>query len=134
MTTDLQGRLLRRPPDLQLNLWQKRQATLIDYFASLDYLKGLLTRIEALIEGADVSLDTAFADGRDRFIANPRWGTRDTAANYLDMHRSCSLRAHYSDDPLRKKQRLHIYNHWDKWRLQSLSGKKRVLAGACKKT
>lgn len=82
MTTDLQGRLLRRPPDLQLNLWQKRQATLIDYFASLDYLKGLLTRIEALIEGADVSLDTAFADGRDRFIANPRWGTRDTAANW----------------------------------------------------
>lgn len=82
MTTDLQGRPLGRQPDLQLNLWQKRQATLIDYFSSLDYLKGLLTRIEALIAGADVNLDAALADGRDRFIANPRWGTRDTAANW----------------------------------------------------
>lgn len=67
---------------LQLNLWQKHQATLIDYFSSLEYLKGLLTRIEALIAGADLTLDAALADGRDRFIANAQWGTRDTAANW----------------------------------------------------
>ena len=82
MTTDLQGRPLGRQPDLQLSLWQKRQATLIDYFASLKYLKGLQKRIDALIDGADISLDAAMADGRDRFIANARWGTRDTAANW----------------------------------------------------
>lgn len=82
MTTDIQGSPFGRQPDLQLNLWQKRQAALIDYFASLEYLKGLLERIEALIQGADISLDAAMADGRDRFIANARWGTRDTAANW----------------------------------------------------
>lgn len=82
MTTDLHGRPLGRQPELHLNLWQKRQATLIDHFASLDYLKGLLERIDALIRGADISLDAALADGRDRFIANARWGTRDTTANW----------------------------------------------------
>lgn len=82
MTTDLQGRPLGRQPDLQLSLWQKRHATLIDYFASLKYLKGLQKRIDALIDGADISLDAAMADGRDRFIANARWDTRDTAANW----------------------------------------------------
>ena len=82
MTTDLRGQPLGRQPELQLNLWQKRQATLIDYFSSLDYLKGLLGHIDTLIQGADISLDAAMADGRDRFIANARWGTRDTAANW----------------------------------------------------
>ena len=66
----------------ELNVWQKRQAALLYHFASLEYLKGLKHRIDALISGADVLLDEAQAQGRDALIVNERWGARDTSTNW----------------------------------------------------
>lgn len=65
-----------------LNLWQKRQATLLYHFASLDYLKGLKQHINALIQGTDALLDLVKEQGRDTLLADPRWGARDTSANW----------------------------------------------------
>lgn len=66
----------------ELNIHQKRQATLLYHYTSMEYLLGLKARIDALIAGTDITLDTAQAQGRDALIANPRWGVRDTAANW----------------------------------------------------
>lgn len=82
MTTDLFGRPLEPAPEFKLNLWQKRQATLLYHWMSLDYLKGLKAMIDALIQGADVTLALAQQQGRDAVLSNPRWGVRDTAANW----------------------------------------------------
>jgi len=65
-----------------LNVWQKRQAALLYHFASLDYLKGLKRLIDAMIQGADILLDTAQSQGRDALIVDERWGARDTSGNW----------------------------------------------------
>ncbi|MFE0499695.1 hypothetical protein ACFW0P_02800 [Lysobacter soli] len=65
---------------LELGPRRKRQATLLYHFASLDYLKGLLTRVEDLILYAD-----ALVSGRahlDKYLLSERWGARDTSANW----------------------------------------------------
>lgn len=70
------------PEPFSLSLWQKRQATLLYHFASLEYLKGLKPLIDALIDGTDLLLDTAQLQGRDTLLVNKRWGARDTSANW----------------------------------------------------
>jgi len=80
--TDLSGKPPTAPPEFQLNKWQKRQATLLYHFASLDYLKGLKKLLDDFVNGVDITLDLAQQQGRDQFIANERWGVRDTAANF----------------------------------------------------
>ncbi len=82
MTTDLFGNPLSATAEYRLSLWQKRQAAMLYRWMSLDYLKGLKTLIDKLIQGADVSLDLAERQGRDALITNRRWGVRDTAANW----------------------------------------------------
>jgi len=67
---------------LKLNVYQKLQATLLYHWMSLDYLKGLKDLIDALINGADVTLELAKRQGRDALIANDRWGVRDTSVNW----------------------------------------------------
>ena len=54
MTTDLFGKPLSGYPGQALSLHQKRQAALLYHWMSLDYLKGLKTLLDALIQGADV--------------------------------------------------------------------------------
>lgn len=66
----------------KLSLWQKRQATLLYHFASLEYLKGLKPLIDALIDGTDLLLDVARQQGRDALLVSTRWGARDTSANW----------------------------------------------------
>ncbi len=66
----------------ELNIYQKRQATLLYHYTSMDYLRGLKLRIDALIAGADFTLQEAQEQGRDALIINPRWGVRDTAGNW----------------------------------------------------
>jgi hypothetical protein len=82
MATDLFGKPVGGHPELTLNLQQRRQATLLYHWMSLDYLKGLKAMIDALIKGVDVNLELAKQQGRDALIANERWGVRDTAANW----------------------------------------------------
>lgn len=82
MTTDLFNNPLSSQPAFPLSLWQKRQATLLYYWMSLDYLKGLKGMIDKLMAGSDVLLDLARSQGRDALIADERWGVRDTSANW----------------------------------------------------
>ncbi|MED5618020.1 hypothetical protein [Ideonella sp. BN130291] len=65
-----------------LSLQQKRQATLLYHWMSLDYLKALKTLIDALLHGVDVDLELAKQQGRDILLTNDRWGVRDTATNW----------------------------------------------------
>jgi hypothetical protein len=82
MATDLFGKPVGATPEYRLNLQQKRQATLLYHWMSVDYLKGLLALIDALIKGADVHLDLAKRQGRDALLTHERWGVRDTSANW----------------------------------------------------
>jgi hypothetical protein len=85
MQTDLYGNPIGKPPAFELSLHQKRQATLLHYWTSKDYLEGLLALINALMKGSDLNLEMARIQGRDDLIANPQWGVRDTAANWGSM-------------------------------------------------
>jgi hypothetical protein len=82
MATDLLGKPIGGAAEFKLNLQQKRQATLLYHWMSLDYLKGLKDLIDALIKGVDVNLELAKRQGRDALLTNERWGVRDTAANW----------------------------------------------------
>lgn len=66
----------------QLSAKQKRQVTLLYHFASLDYLKGLQDRVNALLIDIDPTLDQAKLDQRDQFLNVPRWGSRNTSENW----------------------------------------------------
>ncbi len=60
--------------------WHKRQATLLYHYASLEYLKGLLPRIDALIARADALLNNR--SNVDASMLRDGWDMRDTAANW----------------------------------------------------
>jgi hypothetical protein len=82
MATDLFGKPVGGYPEFKLNVQQKRQATLLYHWMSLDYLRDLKMLIDALIKGADVNLELAKLQGRDELLTNERWGVRDTSANW----------------------------------------------------
>ncbi len=65
-----------------LTQWQKRQATLLYYFASLDYLKNVKTKIDTLIAFSTATLDKASEEDRDADLRSARWGERDTSQNW----------------------------------------------------
>ncbi len=73
--------LIPQPP-LPLSLWQKRQATLLYHWMSLDYLEELKRMVDRLIDGADVLLDLSRRQQRDALVSSARWGVRDTSANW----------------------------------------------------
>lgn len=61
--------------------WQKRQAALLYHFASMDYLKGLLPRIDELIAFTDALVERrAPLDAVGRAELN--WGPTDTVAHF----------------------------------------------------
>jgi len=82
MALDLFGKPVGGHPPYTLSLHQKRQATLLYYWMSMGYLKGLLAMIDALIQDAGTDLDKAKLQGRDAVLTNERWGVRDTSANW----------------------------------------------------
>jgi hypothetical protein len=82
MATDLFGKFIGGYPAYTLSLHQKRQATMLYHWMSMDYLQGLKAMIDALIQGVSVDLALAKQQGRDKVIANARWGVRDTAINW----------------------------------------------------
>ena len=70
-------------PTFTLTPWQKKQAALLYHFASMDYLKGLQTMVNNLINGTvDPTLDKAKSQGRDAFLADAGWGASDTSENW----------------------------------------------------
>lgn len=71
-TTDLFENPLGQGPVFHLSKWQKRQATLLYHFASLDDLMGLKKLVDDFVNGVDIALDFAQKQGRDQLIANPQ--------------------------------------------------------------
>jgi hypothetical protein len=67
-------------PTYELSLWQKRQAAMLYYYSSMDYLNALLPKIEKLVVMADMLLERRSI--LDPLMVSERWGVRDTAANW----------------------------------------------------
>lgn len=67
-----------------LTSWQKKQAALLYYFASFDYLQGLYEKVHQLQDYADSVLDKSRTEGRDKFLRDARWGDRDTSDNWAN--------------------------------------------------
>jgi hypothetical protein len=70
--------------DFILSGWQKKQAVLLYYFSSMDYLLGLKQRVSALRETADILIGDNLREGRDQIIKKSRWGHRDTGENWAN--------------------------------------------------
>jgi hypothetical protein len=63
--------------------WHQKQAAMLSYFSSLDYLVTLHRLVTQLINGnVDPILDQAESQGRDSLLVDERWGTRDTSQNW----------------------------------------------------
>ena len=83
---------------MELTLRQKKQATLLYHYASLEYLKPLQGMVNNVIKGIDITLQQASDEGRDhlRISIDGESGMRDTSANWstyafpalLDLQRS----------------------------------------------
>lgn len=66
----------------ELASWQKKQATLLYQFSSLDYLKQMQVVLKQMISYAENMLDEATAQNRDLYLTSERWGTRETSENW----------------------------------------------------
>jgi len=80
--TDLYGKRIGEPAEFHLSKWQKRQATLLYHFASLEYLKGLKKLLDDFVKSVDITLDDAQRQDRDQLLVSERWGVRNTVANF----------------------------------------------------
>lgn len=67
-----------------LTTWQKKQAALLYFFASDEYLKGLHERVRELQRFVDELLDKSREEGRDRFLRSSQWDDRDTSENWAN--------------------------------------------------
>jgi len=82
MSTDLFGKPLTPSAPFVLSTQQKRQATLLHYWMSEDYLKGLIAQAKSTIQYLDQLLGLADRQGRDALMTDSRWGVRDTPLNW----------------------------------------------------
>jgi hypothetical protein len=68
---------------LFLSPWHQKQAAMLAYYSSLDYLITLHELVTQLVEGkVEPTLDLASSQGRDAVLVNERWGARDTSQNW----------------------------------------------------
>lgn len=79
---DLFGNPIGQSQPLDLTLWQKKQATILNHFSSIDYLNGLLFHINNLFKFIDPTMELAQAQDRDSIVISERWGIRDTVTNW----------------------------------------------------
>lgn len=68
----------------QLTPWQKKQAALLYYFSSMDYLKGLQNRLLDVRTLAESTLDKSRAEARDKMLRSAQWGDRNTTENWAN--------------------------------------------------
>ena len=66
-----------------LTAWQKKQATLLYYFSSMDYLKGLQDRLLDLRTLGESTVGKSRAEARDKLLRSARWGDRNTTKNWV---------------------------------------------------
>lgn len=63
--------------------WHKKQAAMLYYFTSADYLRVLHRMVSDLISGfVDPLLEMATAQNRDRVLISKLWGNRNTSRNW----------------------------------------------------
>jgi hypothetical protein len=68
---------------IQLTPWQQKQASMLSYFSSLDYLVSLHRLVSDLLnKSVDPVLDLAKSQNRDSVLVDPRWGDRNTSQNW----------------------------------------------------
>lgn len=74
-----------RDMEFEMSNWRKKQATLIYYFSSMDYLLGLQKRLLSLRGFSENLINVSQAKGRDRIIKKTsRWGRSDTTENWIN--------------------------------------------------
>lgn len=78
---DLYGNPIGADQDFPLTIYRKRQAAILYHYASLDYLKGLISLIDETIYAFHRVAQTAQDQGRDALFTSKRWGVRGTSAN-----------------------------------------------------
>jgi hypothetical protein len=67
----------------KLTAWQQKQAAMLSYFSSVDYLMELHKMVSCLINGTvEPVLDQARLQKRDAVLVDPRWGSRSTSQNW----------------------------------------------------
>jgi hypothetical protein len=66
-----------------LGPWQNRQAAMLYFYSSVAYLAPLHKMVSDIIDNvADPAIELAARQGRDKLLANKRWGARDTSRNW----------------------------------------------------
>ena len=67
-----------------LTAWQKKQAALLYYFSSMDYLKGLQDRLLDLRTLDESSVGKSRVEARDKLLRSAQWGDRNTTENWAN--------------------------------------------------
>jgi hypothetical protein len=67
---------------MMLNPYQKRQATLLYYFASMAYLDTIIERVRALTAFTDTTLDYAQRVARDKIMRQRGWKEEHLSSNW----------------------------------------------------
>lgn len=76
---------LQDTSNLPLTPWQQKQAAMLAYFSSMDYLVGLQKLVTCIISGVvDPALDDSTNQNRDALLVSSRWGARNTSRNWSD--------------------------------------------------
>jgi hypothetical protein len=76
---------LRNADTFELTSWQKKQAAMLYFYSSEQYLATLHKMVRDLVNGlVDPMLDLARAQGRDSVLINSVWGARDTSENWAN--------------------------------------------------
>lgn len=75
---------MARPPQMntQLTPWHQKQAAMLTYFSSLDYLTELRNLVTRVISGVNPVLDDSKKQNRDALLLSSRWGSRHTSENW----------------------------------------------------
>jgi hypothetical protein len=69
--------------NVELTPWRKKQAAMLLYYSSLEYLVALHKLVTDLINGdVEAILDKAKVQQRDKLLIDKRWGTRNTSKNW----------------------------------------------------
>jgi hypothetical protein len=68
--------------NLDLSVWQKKQAALLYLFSSIQYLEGLRDRVRNLRFVAEGILNVGYVQRRDKVLKSKRWGSRNTVQNW----------------------------------------------------
>lgn len=65
-----------------MTAWQKKQAMLLYYFTSIDYIKELKEKVKLFRNVVEGTLKVSQREDRDKYLRDARWGNRNTSENW----------------------------------------------------